>query len=121
MPNALVHSGDHEETSDNGNGHVDQKSPAPRNVRHDQRPKEWSGDTRDRPRAAGRAQCPAAFVRRVNNSEQNKRKSRNGSRSDALDGASADELHHRARDGAEPASDRERDNANEIRAPTSPA
>jgi hypothetical protein len=71
-------------------------------VRHDQRPKEWSGDTRDRPRAAGRAQRPAAFVRRINNSEQNKRKSRNGSRSDALDGASADELHHRARDGAEP-------------------
>jgi hypothetical protein len=74
-----------------------------------------------RPRAAGRAQRPAAFVRRINNSEQNKRKSRNGSRSDALDGASADELHHRARDGAEPAPDRERDNADEIRAPASPA
>jgi hypothetical protein len=56
---------------------------------------------------------PAAFVRRINNSEQNKRKSGNGSRSD--------ELHHRARDGAESAPDRERDNADEIRAPASPA
>src|SRR5213078_4064450 len=53
-------------------------------------------------------------------SEQNKRKRRNGSRSDPLDGASADELHHRARDGAERASDRERDNADEIRATASP-
>src|SRR5207248_11259295 len=90
-------------------------------MRHDQGPKEWSGDTRDRPGAAGRAQRPAAFVRRVNNSEQNKRKSRNGSRSDALYGASADELHHRARDGAKAAPDRERDNADEIRAAASPA
>src|SRR4029453_12240949 len=29
MTNALVHSGDHEEPSDNGNRHVDQESPAP--------------------------------------------------------------------------------------------
>jgi hypothetical protein len=86
-------------------------------VRHDQRPKEWSGHTRDCPRAAGCAQRPPAFVRRINNSEENKRKSRNGSRSDALDGASADELHHRARDGAEAAPDRERDNADEVCAP----
>src|SRR5436305_1877936 len=90
-------------------------------MRHDERPKKWSGHTRDRPRAAGRAQRPAAFVRRVNNSEQNKRKSRNGSRSDALDGASADEFHHGVRDGAEPAADGERDNADEIGAPPSPA
>src|SRR6476619_196240 len=89
-------------------------------MRHDQRSKEWSGDTRDRPRAASGAQRPTAFVRRIYNSEQNKRKSGNGSRSDALDGASADELNHRARDSAEPAPDRERDNADEIRAPASP-
>jgi MFS family permease len=56
-------------------------------VRHDERAKEWSGDTRDGPSAAGRAQRSAAFVRRINNSEQNKRKRGNGSRSDALDGA----------------------------------
>src|SRR5436189_1432407 len=90
-------------------------------MRYDQCSEEWSGDTRDGPRAAGRAQRPAAFVRRIYNSEQNKRKSRNGSRSDALDGASADELHHRARDGAEPTPNRERDNADEVRAPASPA
>src|ERR1700752_4546506 len=90
-------------------------------MRDDQRPKEWSGYTRDRPRAAGRAQRPAAFVRRINNSEENKRKRGNGSRSDALDGASADELHHRPRDGAESAPDRERNNADEVRAPASPA
>src|ERR1700746_1379796 len=29
MSDALVHSGDHEETSHNGNRHVDQESPAP--------------------------------------------------------------------------------------------
>src|SRR5439155_7710184 len=29
MSDALAHSGDHEETSDNGNRHVDQESPAP--------------------------------------------------------------------------------------------
>src|SRR2546423_13830033 len=29
MPNALAHSGDHEETSHNSNRHVDQESPAP--------------------------------------------------------------------------------------------
>ena len=29
MSGALVHSGDHEETSHNGNRHVDQESPAP--------------------------------------------------------------------------------------------
>jgi len=29
MPNALVHSGDYEKASHNGNGHVDQESPAP--------------------------------------------------------------------------------------------
>src|SRR5436190_7682946 len=75
MPNALVHSGDDEETSHNGNRHIDQESPAPCNVRHDQRPKEWRGDTRDCPRAAGRAQRSASFVRRINDSEQNKRKS----------------------------------------------
>ena len=46
------------------------------------------------------AQRSPAFVRRINNSEQNKRKRGNRSRSDALDGASADELHHRARDSA---------------------
>ncbi len=63
----------------------------------------------------------AAFVRRIYNSEQNKRKRGNGARSDALDGASADELYHRARDGAERAPDRERDNADEVRAPASPA
>ena len=90
-------------------------------MRHDQRSEEWSGDTRDRPRAAGRAQRPAAFVRRINHSEQNKRKSGHGSRSDALDGASADELHHCARDGAKSAPDGERDNADEICAPASPA
>src|SRR5207249_8001458 len=67
------------------------------------------------------AQRSPAFVRRINNSEQNKRKRGNGARSDALDGASADELHHRACDGAESAPDRERDNADEVRAPASPA
>ncbi len=54
-------------------------------------------------------------------SEQNKRKSGNSSCSDALDGASADELHHRARDGAESAPGRERNNADEIRASASPS
>src|SRR5215470_3329807 len=62
VTDALVHSGDHEQP----------------------------GDTRDSPCATGRAQRPAAFVRRVNNSEQNKRKSGNGSSSHALDGARAD-------------------------------
>src|SRR5581483_11116013 len=90
-------------------------------MRDDQRPKEWSGDTRDRPRAAGRAQRPPAFVRRIYNSEQNKRKRGNSARSDALDGASTDKLHHRTRDGAERAPDGERDNADEVRAPASPA
>src|SRR4029077_12370306 len=42
-------------------------------------------------------------------------------RSDPLDGASAYELHHRPRDGAERAPDREHDNADEVRAPASPA
>src|SRR4029078_5509981 len=69
----------------------------------------------------GRAQRSPAFVRRIYNSEQNKRKRGDGSPSDALDGRSADDLHHRARDGAESASDRERDNADEVRAPASPA
>src|SRR5436853_204885 len=67
------------------------------------------------------AQRPAALSSRIKNSKQNRRKGRNGSPPDALDGASADELHHRARDGAESAPDRERDNANEIRAPASPS
>src|SRR4030095_15724344 len=53
MPDTLVHSGDHEEPSDNGNRNVDQESPAPRNVRHDQRSEERSRDTRDRPGGAG--------------------------------------------------------------------
>src|ERR1700756_4543425 len=56
LSDALVHSGDDEERSHNGDWHVDQESPAPREVGHDQCPKEWSGDTRDGPRAAGRAQ-----------------------------------------------------------------
>src|SRR5262249_61411159 len=120
MSDALVHSGDYEERSDNRNRHVDQESPAPRNVGHDQRPKKWPGDTRDSPGAAGRAQRSATFVRRINDSEQNKRKSGNGSRSHALDGACANELHHRTRHGAESAPDRERYNTDEIRAPASP-
>src|SRR4029079_17483393 len=116
MSDALAHSGDHEESSHNSNRHVDQESPAPGDMCHNQCSEKWSGDTRHRPGAGGRAQRPAAFVRRVNNTEQNKRKSRYGSGSDALDGASADELHHRARDGAECTANSERDNANEIRA-----
>src|SRR6516162_1165761 len=73
MPNAFVHSGDDEERSHNCNWHVYQESPAPCNVRHDQCSEEWAGYTRDGPCAAGRAQRPAAFVRRINDSEQNKR------------------------------------------------
>src|SRR4030095_5863653 len=53
MSDAFVHSGDDEEPSDNGNRNVNQESPAPRNVRHDQRSEERSRDTRDRPGGAG--------------------------------------------------------------------
>src|SRR3954469_389949 len=121
MSDALAHSGDHEESSYNSNRHVDQESPAPGDMCHNQCSEKWSGDTRDGPGAGGRAQRPAAFVRRVNNTEQNKRKSRYGSGSDALDGASGNKLHHRARDGAEPAANGERDNADEIGAAASPS
>src|SRR6185295_20426391 len=53
--------------------------------------------------------------------EQNKWKSRDSSGSDALDGASADKFHHRARDSAESTAGGESDNADQIRAPASPS
>src|ERR1043166_4995983 len=90
-------------------------------MRHDECAEQWAGYTRDGPGTAGRAQRATAFPGGINNSEQNKRKSRNGSRADALDGASPDELHHRARDRAKSAADRERDNPDEISAPASPS
>src|SRR4051794_11382332 len=70
MSDTLAHSGDHEESSHNGNRHVDQESPAPGDMCHNQCSEEWSGDTRHRPRAGGGAERPATFVRRVNNTEQ---------------------------------------------------
>jgi len=55
LPNALAHSDDDEERRNNCNRHVDKERPTPRKVRHDQCSKEWSGYTRDRPCAGGRA------------------------------------------------------------------
>src|SRR3954447_11542040 len=90
-------------------------------MRHDECAKERAGHTGDRPGGAGSTQRAAAFLWRVNNSENNERESRDGAGSYPLNGASSDELHHRARDGAERTPDREHDNTDEISAAASPS
>ena len=95
LSDALVHSGDDEETGDRSAiGTLIRKAQRHETCVTISVPSSGPATLATAHAAGGRAQRPAAFVRRVNHSEQNKRKGRNGSRSNALDGASADELDH---------------------------